>query len=482
MSASLTTRSLTKLSGMSLPPSLSQKLKEKLKRNVKQSLTDWAVCALAPFNQVPAAHHRLLIDKLEKVERKEIMRLMIWMPPGSAKSTYASVLFPAWYMARNINKNVLAASHTSGLAEGFSKRVNDLVVEHADLLGYTTANSAVERWYTSNGCQYKCTGVGGGIAGFRSDLCIIDDPVRTRKDADSKTYRDTAYNWYKADVFPRLKPKAPVVIIQTRWHEDDLSGRLIQDDREGWEVIKLPALAEADDPLGRAIGVPLGTDDDYGYDDQLLLALREQGQRDWWSLYQQSPRPVSGGIFNVAKVEIVEAAPARMQLVRAWDLASTKETGGRDPDWTVGLLLGRTPEAAYVVSDVVRVRGGPDEVEKTIKATASRDGKRVLISLPQDPGQAGKAQAQYLTRKLSGYMVHTSTETGDKATRAMPFASQVNVGNVSLVSADWNRTMTEEMAGFPSMAHDDIVDAASRAFERLSGAGGALERAKALVQ
>lgn len=456
-------------------------LKERLKRKVKASLTDWAITALAPYNQLPAAHHRLLIEKLEKVERKEIMRLMIWMPPGSAKSTYASVLFPAWYMARNPNSNVLAASHTSGLAEGFSKRVQDMVIEHGANLGYNPRNTAVDRWYTDNGCDYKCTGVGGGIAGFRSDICIIDDPVRTRKDADSPTYRESAYNWYKADVFPRLKPGAPVIIIQTRWHEDDLSGRLIQDNNEGWEVIKLPALAEESDPLGRDIGVPLGTDDNYGYDKQLLLARANQGERDWWSLYQQSPRPISGGIFNTSKITIVDAAPAGLHLVRAWDLASTAETGGRDPDWSVGVLMGRTQEGAYVVPDVVRFRGGPDDVEKTIKATATRDGKRVLISIPQDPGQAGKAQVQYLTRKLSGYMVHSSTETGDKATRAMPFASQVNVGNVSLVSADWNRPMLEELAGFPGMAHDDIVDAAGRGFERLSGAGAALERARALV-
>jgi predicted phage terminase large subunit-like protein len=166
-------------------------------------------------------------------------------------------------------------------------------------------------------------------------------------------------------------------------------------------------------------------------------------------------------------LSVVDAAPAGGKFVRCCDLAATAQVGTRDPDWTVGFLLQRTDVGAYVIHDVVRVRGGPDEVEATIAATASRDGKNVVISLPQDPGQAGKSQALYFTRKLAGYTVKATPETGDKATRAMPFAAQVNVGNVSMLKGAWNRALIDEMAGFPSATHDDQVDAGSRAFSEL---------------
>jgi predicted phage terminase large subunit-like protein len=153
--------------------------------------------------------------------------------------------------------------------------------------------------------------------------------------------------------------------------------------------------------------------------------------------------------------------------VRAWDLAATRELGTRDPDWTVGAKLTRTSEGRFVVEDVVRLRGSPDEVEAAIVATASRDGAGVQIRLPQDPGQAGKAQALYLTRKLAGYRVHSQPVTGDKSTRAAPLAAQVNVGNVSIVQAPWNRALLDELASFPSGAHDDQVDALADAFAGL---------------
>src|SRR5690349_13597541 len=190
----------------SLPPSLERVLREQVKRRIRESLIDWAEVALFQFGQKPAQHHKLLIEHLEAVERREITRLMIFMPPGSAKSTYTSVLFPAWLMARNMNLNVLAASHTADLAEDFSKRVQGIVREFKDILGYSLSNEAANLWNTSNGGRYRAAGVGGPIAGFRSDIAVIDDPVKNRKDADSPTYRETAYNWFRADVLPRLRP------------------------------------------------------------------------------------------------------------------------------------------------------------------------------------------------------------------------------------------------------------------------------------
>jgi predicted phage terminase large subunit-like protein len=277
-----------------------------------------------------------------------------------------------------------------------------------------------------------------------------------------------------------------LVSHNTRWHEDDLAGRLLQDDFGDWEVIKIPAIAEENDQLGRAPGEMLWADDSYGYAAEILKIKAESekgpGQRDWFSLYQQSPRPLEGSIFKTGNIQIIDAVPVGCTFCRAWDLASTAETGGRDPDWTAGPLLGRMPNGGYVIADLKRERGGPDDVERLLTGTASQDGKNVTIRLPQDPGQAGKAQVQYLSRKLAGYKISISRPTGDKATRAAPFASQVNAGNVFMLRGDWNRFLLEELGTFPGGAHDDIVDGLSDAFEIVQVKTSALERAKALLR
>jgi predicted phage terminase large subunit-like protein len=393
---------------------------------------------------------------------------MVNMPPGSAKSTYGSHLFPAWMLGRQPNLNILGASHTTDLAEKFSRKVQNYVRGNAETLDYGLKTESVESWETTNGGSYKSSGVGTGIAGFRAACGIIDDPVKNREAADSLVQRDKAWDWYKSDFIPRLVPGASQVVIMTRWHEDDLGGRLLETEPEEWHVVTLPAIAGENDPLGRAPGEMLWSDDEYGYGaklrDDLAFYERVGGMRDWSALYQQQPAPLEGSLFKIAKIDTLEVAPAGSNIVRAWDLAATKETGTRDPDWTVGVKLLRASDSRFIVLDVTRLRGGPDEVEAAIVNTAKQDGHGVRISLPQDPGQAGKQQVLYLTRKLSGFRVDSSPETGDKATRASPVSSQVNVGNLCVVRGQWNRAFLDELAAFPSGTKDDQVDALSRAF------------------
>lgn len=456
-----------------------------LRRSIRRDFLAWCEFVLAPQGQRPAAHHQLIIRELQAVADGQTQRLMMFLPPGSAKSTYTSLLFPAWLMARQPGVPIIAASHTASLAESFSRRVQNLVREHTLRLGFGLASESAELWTSTNGGQYRAAGVGGAVTGFRAGVALCDDLVKSRADADSATYRERAWEWFNADLKTRLKPGSPIVVIGTRWHQDDIYGRLLEVDPAGWRVLKIPAIAtDPDDPLGRSIGEPLWSDDTYGYGAALLRAHadyeRAGAMRDWSSLYQQDPRPAEGALFRTERLEVIDAAPAGGTLVRAWDLAATKQVGTRDPDWTVGLKLQRTPQGAYVIHDVVRLRGGPDEVEAAIVATASQDGRGVTISLPQDPGQAGKAQAQYLTRKLAGFTVKVTPETGDKATRAGPVASQVNVGNVKLLRGSWNRPFLDELAGFPSASKDDQVDALSRAFGMV-GEPSALDRFRALA-
>lgn len=442
----------------------------------RKSLLAFAHEALRSFDLKPARHHRMLIEKLQAVADGKIRRLMVLMPPGSAKSMYASKIFPAWFLSRRKRLAVIGASHTMDLATKFSNELMDMVRENTLTLQYGLKRENVEAWTTTNGGEYKAAGIGGPITGRRADLAIIDDPVKDRRTAESESDRNTVWDWFTSTLRTRLKPNASVVLIMTRWHMDDLGGRLLDRQGDRWEVLKLPAIAEEDDDLGREPGEWLWGDDNYGYADDLRDALVEAEQngamRDWQALYQQEPRPAEGALFKTLALRFVPTMPGGGRTVRGWDLAATSQQGTTNPDWTVGVLLTRAPDGLFTVGDVVRLRGGPAEVRQAIVNTAHRDGIGVIVGLPQDPGQAGKVQVADLTAALAGFPVESSPESGNKATRAAPAAAQMTVGNISLVTAPWNTPFIDELSGFPSGMKDDQVDAFSRAFSMLVGTPG----------
>jgi predicted phage terminase large subunit-like protein len=393
---------------------------------------------------------------------------MILMPPGSAKSTYASVIFPAWWFTQHPRSSVISASHSLNLAEHFSRRVRSLIRDKQQYLGFGVLpdQRSVDAWTTSCGGDYLSVGVRGAITGRRADLVIIDDPLRSQADAESGRQRDHIWDWYKSDVTTRLKPGGKVVLIMTRWHPDDLGGQLLEQAAADWRVVRLPAIAEAGDPLGRIIGSALWPEWE-NYD--ALMRKRELiGERAWSALFQQNPLPSGGRLFSTERIAVVPPEHDAEATVRAWDLAATGDTGRNDPDWTVGIKLSRQKTGRYLILDVVRIRGTPNQVEELIMNTAQKDGTKAIVAIPEDPGQAGKSQMSYLTRQLAGFHVISSRETGSKATREMPLASQVEAGNVSIIRAEWNRILLNEMSDFPWGKKDDQVDALVRAFTTLT--------------
>ena len=206
----------------------------------------------------PAAHHRFLLESLDLITEGEVKRLLVLMPPGSAKSTYTSVIFPIWWFMQHPRSSVIAASHTATLVEHFSRRIQALIDEHHNKIGFDLlpGDRSASHWRTSTGGEYYAVGVRGAITGRRADLVIIDDPVKSMGEADSAKHRQYVWDWYTAELTTRLKPDARIVIIMTRWHQQDLGGQLIARGSEDWRILRLPAIAEDCDPIGRPPGAP----------------------------------------------------------------------------------------------------------------------------------------------------------------------------------------------------------------------------------
>jgi predicted phage terminase large subunit-like protein len=436
-------------------------------------LIEWAEWVIAQSGQVPASHHLLLLEKLDAVARGDIDRLMVLMPPGSAKSTYASLIFPAFWLAAHPATSVIATSHTASLAGNFSRQVRQLIRDYGNQLSYrlVAGEQAADHWRTSQRGEYFAAGVRGPLTGRRADIVIIDDPIKSHADADSPTLRERLWDWYRSDLTTRLKPRGRIVLIMTRWREDDLAGRLLAQNPAEWHVLRLPAFAEEDDPLNRKLGAALWPEWE---DEAALLRKRNiHGERIWSTLYQQSPRAIEGSLFKTNHIDVLDTAPITDgdTVVRAWDLAATASTGDNDPDWTVGVKLARDRVGRFIILDVVRLRGTPHAVQTAIVEAARIDGRAVLIGLPEDPGQAGKHQVLYLTRELAGYRIRSSRESGAKITRAGPVASQVEARNFAMVRGTWNHAFLDELHEFPFGRKDDQVDALSRAFLLLTESG-----------
>ena len=290
----------------------------------------------------PQTHHKLLCETLDEVIKGKKRRVMVFMPPGSAKSTYSTVRLPAYYLSKTERKGVICASHTAELASSFGRKVRNLVSskEHRALFNIELASDSKAKgeWETSTGGFYYACGVGGSITGRRGDLGIIDDPVRSRADADSETVRNSTWEWYKADFLTRLKPDASQIIIQTRWHEEDLSGKILPENWQGesgwidcrdgqkWYVISLPAQAEQNDPLGRKPGEWLWTE--WFTKDFWLSIKRSQSKRNWNALYQQIPAAEDGDFFKREWFnKRWDSLPAELEYYIGADYAATEDDG-----------------------------------------------------------------------------------------------------------------------------------------------------------
>lgn len=438
---------------------------EKLKRRagVARDFSSWlrAVTPSWRWEWAHLAHVRL---QLAAVTAGDIDKLMLFLPPRHGKSEMTTIRYSAWRLEHRPGERVIIGAYNQTLANKFSRKVRRIALDRN--VPIDRARTAAEEWETQSGGGLRAAGVGAGITGMGADLIIIDDPVKNREEANSLTYREKVWSWYTDDLYTRLEPGGQIILIMTRWHEDDLAGRILaSEDGPNWTVVSLPALAEANDPLGREPGAALCPD---RYDVTGLADIRTAiGSRAFAALYQQRPVEQEGGAFKRSWFAFADAVPDGLPAVRYWDKAAS--VGG---DWTVGLrMAGPDDQGRYYVADVVRGQWTTHERDERIRSTAAADGPSVPQYLEQEPGSSGVDSVQYLIRLLAGFPVHAERATGDKATRAEPFAAQCEAGNVSLVRAAWNNAYIDELCMFPSGAHDDQVDASSGAFGKVAQVG-----------
>lgn len=438
-----------------------------------------------PVESIAARHHVLLMDTLDKVLAREIPNLMVFMPPGSAKSTYASVVFPAYAMGKAPGTRVILGSYASGIAWKQSRRTRQICksAKYRPIFdaGLVHGNQSVEEWGLDNGSEYMAGGILAGMTGNRATLLIIDDPVSGREDAESETIRRKTKEAYEDDLKTRLVPGGATIIIQTRWHEDDLSGGILPegwrgesglvDGRDGqkWFVLCLPAICDrADDPLGRQIGEPLWPE---WFKDDHFAKFRSNA-RTWSALFQQKPRPGEGAEFRLEWIQRYTHPPKRLNKLILVDPSSgkNKKAGDYTCMWVVGLAGDRN---AYVL-DCVRDRLNLTERVSALMALHRKH--RPLQVRYEQYGLQADVEAVKMVQEAEQYRfkiteVGGSTKKEDRIRRLVPRFEHGTIylpGTIQYTDTQGKahdlikEFIEQEYAAFPVARTDDMFDSLAR--------------------
>lgn len=396
-----------------------------------------------------------------------IRRLMVFMPPRHGKSELTSRYFPAWYLGIFPDRRIILASYEADFAASWGRKARDLLEEHGrSLFGVTvsSASSAASRWDIQGYEGGMVTaGVRGPITGKGANVAIIDDPVKNDQEAMSKTYREAAWDWYRATFSTRIQEDGAIILIMTRWHEDDLAGRLIKAQEEGgekWEVVNLPALAEKNDMLGRQPGEPLCPE---LFSKETLKETETRLGSYWWNaLYQQRPSPQEGGILKRNWWKFYRQAPQQFdEVIQSWDM-SFKETD--DGSYVVGQVWGRKGADKYLLDQVRDRMDFPSTVVAV--RTLSAKWPMARAKLVEDKAN-GPAVISTLKKEIPGLIA--VQPQGSKEARASAVSPDIEAGNVYLPdpsTAPWVHGFIEECAAFPNGANDDQVDAMTQALLR----------------
>lgn len=429
----------------------------------RESLLAYAIGMIPAYETPP--HLELLASKLEAVCRGEIKRLMVAMPPRHGKSNQSSELFPAWYLGHHPKHQVMFTTYGQDLADGFGRKVRNAVGDARHTRAFPESilsedSKSAQRFNTTAGGVYYAVGAGGAVTGRGADLLLIDDPLKNREEADSRLMRDKLWDWYASTAYTRLMPGGAVVLIQTRWHEDDLAGRLLNGN-EKWEVVNLPAIAEAGDALGRREGAPLWP---ARYDEAALARIRNTiGEREFIALYQQRPAPLEGALFRRDWIERGKSPRSGTQVAMGVDLALSTKTSA---DYTAIVVMARDEFGKLYVLDAVRERVDFPGALRLIRLMADKWNPKA-IAIEQVAYQA--VVVQELLRQTT-LPIKGVTPDKDKVTRAQPLALRYEQGLVFHEQLpSW---FEDELLAFPQGLHDDSVDALVYAYQAVMGMRG----------
>lgn len=449
----------------------------------------------------PSRVHHYLADKLEAVGRGEITRLIISYPPRHGKTELASINFPGWMLGTHPEWNIIACSYAAHLANKNSRRARNQLRDGRYPFPVRLAGdrAAVQQWVTSGGGEYNAAGVGGPITGMGANVLIIDDYVKNLQEADSPERRELVWDWYRDVAYPRLQENGAVIVIGTRWHEDDLIGRLIRAESDGgdvWDKVILKAIAEDDDPLGRTIGEPLWPER-YGLDE---LAKRKavMSSRQFRAQYQSSPVEDEGGMYKrgwwrfwhppgiplppvafrlgdgrTIYCPTVERPPIFDEQYQSWDANFGDTTDG---SFVAGLVAGRVQQQVYLLDSY----HNRSDFVQTCRAIRAMTALHPLTTRKWVENKAnGPAIINAMQIEIPGIL--PVEPHGNKIARAHATTGFVEAGNVFLPHPDiapWVNRFIDELAAFPASPNDDEVDAFSQLLSGIYlnlGAGGTVE-------
>lgn len=452
--------------------------RELLRRSATKHLDSFILYTYADYQM--GWVHKEICDTLDQflrdAEAQKSPRLIICQPPRSGKSEIVSRRFPAYALGKNPDLQIIATSYSSDLVSRFNRDVQRIIDDdiYREIFPSTTLNGRNVKTDTrasyirtsdlfevvGHKGSYRSTGVGGGITGQGADILIIDDPIKDRAEANSPTIREKLWDWYTSTAYTRLSPGGGVIVMATRWHTDDLIGRLIQKMQEGsgddFNVITYPAIAEHDEPHRKA-GEALHPE---RYDLEQLNAIRQTiGPQDWSALYQQRPVPEGGAVFKIAAFKrwnSTNLPPAFDQILGSWDM-TFKDS--KSSDYVVGQVWGRKGVDLYLL-DLFR---GQWDFTKTLEMFALMTAKypRTHRWLIEDKAN-GSAIISVLKKQIHGITPITPTES--KLERAYAVTPLIEAGNVYIPeSATWLANFEDELLNFPAGAHDDQVDSMTQA-------------------
>lgn len=409
-------------------------------------------------------HTKLIAKYLQRIADGEQLNILIEMPPRHGKSMTVTETFPSFYLGKNPDKRVIATAYSDNLARKFGRLNRNKFNEFGkSLFDYelSSEKNASNDWYIHEHTGGMIsTGIGGSITGEGADLMIIDDPIKNNEEAQSLTIRNKIWDEWETTLSTRLHDGASVIAIQTRWHEDDFIGRLLERSPRDWIRLRLPAIAEdEDDLIGREIGEPLAPELGFGKEWAEQKKI-EVGSKVWASLFQQRPSPESGEIFKRQWMKYYRTLPSNLdKVLLSWDMTFKDN---KTSDYVVGQAWGFKGADRYLI-DQVRDRMSFTQTLKAVKAFKSKHSEAIEI-LVEDKAN-GTAIIDTLKSEISGII--PVEPLGSKIARAEAVSPQFEAGNVYLPEdKSFTGDFVEELVKFPNDKHDDMVDAASQALSR----------------